>query len=186
MVLVDGDRFEDHNLNRQLLSTENDLGVLKVEAAARRVRALNSAIEVKACATQLNHENALDLVNGSDVVADCLDNISSRFILQTACRQAGIPFVSAAIAGLAGHVTTIFPQDPGLELIYGPPDALASDKGVEIELGCLPQAVLTIASLECEQICKVLLDQHDHLLRGRLLMLDIARNQYDILQLAPM
>ncbi len=184
MVLVDGDCFEEHNFNRQLLSTQCHLGVSKSQAAAQRVRSINSAVETRHYAMQMNAENAAELIGTSQVVVDCLDNISSRFILEAAARKSRIPLVSAAVAGVCGHVSTIFPQDPGLALIYGPPHELQHDKGVEIELGCLPQAVVTIAALECAEVFKILLEQNDHLLRNRMLMIDLSSNLFEILQLA--
>jgi molybdopterin/thiamine biosynthesis adenylyltransferase len=102
-------------------------------------------------------------------------------VLETAAKKAGIPFVSAAVAGLSGQITTIFPEDTGLELIYGPRQALSQSKGVETTLGCLPQAVMLTAAAESAEVIKVLLGQP--VLRDRLLMIDVASHTYDVLTL---
>jgi molybdopterin/thiamine biosynthesis adenylyltransferase len=183
MTLIDGDRFEDHNLNRQLLCTQERIGTTKSRAAAERVCGINSSITVKAYTTFLTSDNANRLIHESDVVVDCLDNIESRFVLETAAKKAGIPLVSAAVGGLAGQVTTVFPQDRGLELIYGPRESLKESKGVEIILGCPPQAVGLIASAQSSEVIKILLEQNDGLLRNKMLLVDLSTHTYETLHL---
>ena len=181
--LVDGDSFEDHNLNRQLLCTQHRLGTAKAEAAAERVLAINSSLTVATHKEFLTPDNASRLIESSDIVVDCLDNIESRFVLEAAAKAANIPMVSAAVAGLSGQVTTIFPQDRGLELIYGPEDGLSSSKGAETILGCLPQAVGLIAAAESGEVIKVLLGQEEQLLRNQMLWIDMSTNSYETLKL---
>lgn len=181
LSLMDGDRFEGHNLNRQLFSTRELLGTPKAEAAARRVAGVNPSVEVDAAGEFMDESNAPRLLAGSDVVVDCLDNLPDRFILERAAKKMGAPLVSAAVAGLSGQVTTIFPEDPGLALVYGNPDELGP-KGVEASLGCLPQAVLLVASLECAEVMKILLGQ-SHLLRNRLLLIDLADSTFEKMDL---
>ena len=76
------------------------MGVSKVAAAALRIKKINPGIDVIATATYLTQSNADSLVGQCDLVVDCLDTIPSRFTLQMAARRAGIPMVSAAIAGI--------------------------------------------------------------------------------------
>lgn len=182
--LVDGDRFEDHNLNRQLLCTQHRLGTAKARAAGERVCEINSSLAVETHTEFMGPDNATRLIGDSDVAVDCLDNIESRFVLETAAKKAGIPMVSAAIAGLSGQITTIFPQDRGLELLYGPKESLTASKGAELTLGCLPQAVGLIASVESHEVTKILLGQNDQLLRNKMLLVDMSTNTYETVSLA--
>lgn len=181
--LVDGDGFEDHNLNRQLFSAIDNLGMPKAEAALERIRAINPGVHITASATFLEPENADALLGGCHLVVDCLDTILSRFTLQESAKRVGIPMVSAAVAGVSGHVTTIFPTDPGLETIYGPREQLTATKGAEAQLGNLAPIVNLIASLECAEILKVLLAK-GQTLKNRLLVVDLADYTIEILQLA--
>ena len=184
LVLVDGDIFEDHNLNRQLLCTMDRLGASKAKAAADRVAAINEAITIEYYDTPMDESNRFEIINGCQVVIDCLDNIPDRFMVQEAARRLQIPMVSGAVAGLAGHVTTIFPEDKGLELIFGSRNnARQSPKGIETILGCLPQTVSLIATLESAEALKILLGQTDQVLRNRLLLVDLTRNSFDTLSL---
>ncbi len=172
LTLIDGDVFEDHNLNRQLLATEETLGVSKAEIACSRVNAINSSVTVHRHDRYLDELNADALMQTCDVAVDCLDNIPARFILEKAAKQLNIPLVAAAVAGITGHVTTIFPQDAGLKLIYGDYKNIPP-KGAETTLGCLAHAVMVIASFECSEVMKIIL-QTGSLLRNKLMLVDLT------------
>ncbi len=182
LTLVDGDTFEDSNLNRQMLSTEHLLSTPKTDAAAARIKKINSSVEIFSCPEFMNHENAGQFVNGTDAVVDCLDNIKTRFILEDAARNTGIPMIFAAVAGHIGQISTIFPEDTGLELIYGNPEKLTTAKGAETLLGTPPYTAAIMASLEVCEVTKVLLKRKE-ILRNRLLALDLDQNTLEILHL---
>ncbi len=180
LVLADHDEFEDHNLNRQLLCTQDKIGCSKAHSAAERVMRVNNSISVRSFNDFFNPDNAERILSDCHVAVDCLDTIESRFVLEAAARKAGIPLVSAAVAGLSGRITTIYPDDAGLELIYGPRQELQQTKGVETTLGCLPQAVMLTAAAESAEVINVLLDQP--VLRDQMLMIDVATHTYEILK----
>jgi molybdopterin/thiamine biosynthesis adenylyltransferase len=179
--LVDGDRFEDSNLNRQLLSTVEGLGQLKSEAARARVSRINPSVDVTALSEFVTAENAEAVLAGCDVVVDCLDTLRTRFVVEDACRRIGCPLVSAAVAGASGHVTTIFPEDTGLRSIYGEPTQLPL-KGAETSLGTLPYAVIFLATLECAEVVKVILKKGS-LLRHKLLVADLMDGIVEVMNL---
>jgi molybdopterin/thiamine biosynthesis adenylyltransferase len=179
--LVDGDRFEDSNLNRQLLSTVEGLGQLKSEAARARVGRNNPSVDVTALSEFVTAENAEAVLAGCDVVVDCLDTLRTRFVVEDACRRIGCPLVSAAVAGSSGHVTTIFPEDKGLRLIYGEPGQLPL-KGAETSLGTLPYTVVFLATLECAEVVKVILKK-GKLLRHKLLVADLMDGVVEVMNL---
>jgi molybdopterin/thiamine biosynthesis adenylyltransferase len=179
--LIDGDRFEASNLNRQFLSTYETMGQYKTEAAVKRIKEINASITVRRYDEYLDDKNSDALIRRSDVVVDCLDNITTRFILENASKKAGSPLVSAAVAGLSGHITTIFPEDQGLKLIYGRPDDLKS-KGAEASLGCLPSAVSVLAAFETAEVVKIILGRGP-LLRNKLLIIDLLDDITEVLDL---
>lgn len=179
--LIDGDTFEESNLNRQFFCTQDLLLKSKAEAAKRRVNEINSSIVVQQHNEFLQENNVVRILENSDAVIDCLDNLNSRFLLEGATKKAGIPLVSAAVAGVSGHVTSIFHQDQGLRLIYGEPERLPQ-KGAETSLGCLPQAVTIIAALETSEVIKILLKKGD-VLRNRLLIVDLTDHTMEVLDL---
>ena len=179
--LIDGDTFEDNNLNRQFLSRQPLLATSKAEAAIQRVKEINSSVEVHHYHEFLSEESGAKLLDGSDVVVDCLDSLYTRQILEKLAKDFNIPMVSAAVAGSTGHVTTIFPEDPGLKLIYGD-QVDPSVKGAEASLGCLPQAVTLLSSLECSEVLKILLKKGT-VSRNKLIVVELLDNTFDVLQL---
>lgn len=181
LTLIDGDRFEDSNLNRQLLSSTADLGSVKAEAAAQRVGQINPSIDVTAHSRFVNPENARGLLGTCDVIVDCLDTLRARFEVEDACRSINRPMVSAAVAGASGHVTAIFPEDRGLRLIYGDPQNLPL-KGAEATLGTVPYAVFLLASLECAEVAKIILGRGVPL-RNKLLVADLTDGVIEVMSL---
>ena len=179
--LVDGDCFDETNLNRQLLSSEKDLGVPKAQVARERVAAINSTVNVNAFDAFLDRENAQEIMGHAQVVVDCLDSISHRFLLQELAKARNIPLVSGAIAGTAGQVTVIYPGDLGFKLIYGDPDD-NKVSGIEQRLGNLAHCALLVASLQSSEVLKVLLGRGE-ILRNRLLICDLMNNSFEVMQL---
>ncbi|MBI9091392.1 MAG: HesA/MoeB/ThiF family protein [Desulfobacterium sp.] len=181
LFLIDGDRFDTTNLNRQILSTEALVGHPKAEAAKARVMAVNSSVRVTACDGFLDDGNADAIVDDADLVIDCLDSVDTRFLLEDACKRAGVPLISGAIAGTLGQVITIFPEDPGLALVYGERTAKRA-AGVENEMGNLSYCALFVAALQASEAVKVLLNRGE-LLRNKLLIADLMALSFDIVEL---
>ena len=181
LTLIDGDVFEASNLNRQLLSEERLIGFPKAQAAKNRVNAINSEVKVRYFIEYVDESNMYERIKDADVVMDCLDSIDTRFKLQKAAQKASIPIVSGAIAGVAGQVTTIFPDDKGYELIYGKKGRKQS-KGVETRTGNIAYCAFFVAALQSSECLKVLLDRGD-ILRNKLLIAELWTNTFDILDL---
>ncbi len=181
LIIADKDLIVDSNLNRQILSTETNLGQRKTEFAVKRVKEINSSIEIIGHSVFINSDNVKKIIEGAEVVVDALDNLPSRFVLQKACRDLKIPLVHGAIAGFNGQLTTIFPEDKGLELIYGSNKDLP-EHGSEAELGAPTVTPALIASLEAQEVVKILL-KRGKLFRNRLLYLDIEEGTVEILKL---
>jgi molybdopterin-synthase adenylyltransferase len=181
LTLIDGDVFEDSNLNRQMLSSQYCIGSSKALAAAERVAEINGSISITVHQQFLDQQNALTFLSQAHVIVDCLDNISTRFIVHEAAKKLKKPLVSSAVAGTSGQVTTIFPEDNGLFLIYGEQDR-SSTAGVERFLGCLPHAVTLLSAVECSEVVKILLNRGS-LLRNQLLLVDLDSNVFEIMHL---
>jgi molybdopterin/thiamine biosynthesis adenylyltransferase len=181
LIIADKDLIVDSNLNRQILSTETNLGQRKTEFAVKRVKEINSSIEIIGHSVFINSDNVEKIIEGAEVVVDALDNLPSRFVLQKACRDLKIPLIHGAIAGFNGQLTTIFPEDKGLELIYGS-DRDLPEHGSEAELGAPTITPALIASLEAQEVVKILL-KRGKLFRNRLLYLDIEEGTMEILNL---
>ena len=123
IVVVDDDRVDVSNLQRQVLYECADQGAGKAEAAARRLGALNPLIRVEPRAVRFDRSNALELVRSCDVVVDGSDNFPTRYLVNDACVIADRPFVYGAIQGFEGQVSVfnwhggptyrcLFPEPP--------------------------------------------------------------------------
>ena len=110
ITIVDKEKVELSNLNRQVLHWTNDVGLLKGDSITKKLCQLNPEIKVKAVSKEITKTNACALVRGFDVVVDCMDNWATRFILNEACVAEDVPLVHAGIYGLYGQVTTIMPR----------------------------------------------------------------------------
>ena len=152
--VVDGDVFEESNLNRQLLSSTMNLGRPKTLAARQRVMAVNPLVEVDAVQAELTVENARELLGECDVAVDCLDNIPARLVLQEAAKEAGIPVVHGAVAGWLGRICVIQPGEDLLTLLYPEPDEM---RGEERLAGTLSFTAALTASWQSAETVKLLL-----------------------------
>ncbi|MBA3011998.1 MAG: HesA/MoeB/ThiF family protein [Proteobacteria bacterium] len=181
LTLVDGDRFDISNLNRQLLCREDLVGTSKAMAAKDRVKAINSSVRVNHWEVAADESNLHRMIEAADLVVDCLDTIESRFLLQAMARKASIPLVSGAIAGVFGQLTVIFPGDPGYELIYGENKA-SHPRGIETHTGNISYCALLVAAIQASECVKVLLNRGD-ILRNKLLIVDLWSNSFDVMEL---
>ena len=151
---IDPDIFEEHNLNRQLMSTIAALGRPKVEATSVRVAQINPAVQILPFQDRFCKENGKSLLSGADVAVDALDNVTTRLELAGVCADLCIPLVHGSIAGWYGQVASQFPGETTLQTIYG---RCADGVGVEKHLGNPSFTPAVVASLEVAEVCKILL-----------------------------
>lgn len=169
IVAIDPDIFEEHNLNRQILSTPATLGKAKVAAAVERVAEINPAVTVTAIQDAFCLANGAELLAGVHVAVDALDSISYRLELAQVCGTAGIPMVHGAIGGWYGNVATQLPGDTTVQEIYR---HWVAGKGIEQQLGNPSFTPAIVASLEVAEVTKILLGKGE-LLRHRKLTIDL-------------
>jgi molybdopterin-synthase adenylyltransferase len=176
--VVDGDVFQDHNLNRQLLCSEADVGRSKAEAAVARVDRVNGAVEVVPHLCFLDAGNADDLLADAEIAVDALDSVPARLLLQESAARRGIPFIHGAIAGYYVQVTTVLPGDLGLFRFYrkdSPP------RGVEATLGNPAATPMLCAALQVHETVKSLLGVGT-LIRNRLLVVDAIEGSAEVVE----
>ena len=175
ITAIDGDVFEETNLNRQLFSHMENLGKSKALEAKERMAKINPEVVVIPIQGRLEGYNCCELIQGHDLVLDALDNIPSRKVLEACCEELCIPLVHGAIAGWFGQVATIFPGDRVIDRLY-PAEA---EKGAEVELGNPSFTPALIASIEVAEAVKVLLGK-EGTLRNRLLSIDLLNQEYEV------
>lgn len=178
LTVVDGDVFDVTNLNRQLLSKEDNIGMSKAEAAGKRIQEINSDVKVTVISEFFSEENAIGILKGQDLVMDALDSIPVRLLLESTCEHMKIPMIYGAIAGWYGQVATIYPGDRLLNKIYGP----EMKRGKEAELGNPSFTPALVASVQVSEALKVLIGRGAHL-REKLLLMDLLNNDFEYIEL---
>ena len=169
--IVDFDKVELNNLQRQIIHSENYVNKSKVESAKDRITELNSDVEVITYNTKLTQKNALDIISNYDIVADCTDNFPSRYLINDACVLTNRPFVHAAILQFYGQAMTIIPNKSAcyrcLLPVPPPPDAILSCE----QAGVIGTVVGIMGIIQANEIIKFILNIGE-LLTGKLLLLD--------------
>jgi molybdopterin/thiamine biosynthesis adenylyltransferase len=175
LTIIDNGRFVENNLNRQIMSGEDDLRKAKVRVAARRVKRINSAVVVKACNAYIDDSSIDGLLKGADIAVDALDSLATRLVVEAACRRLNLPFVHGAIAGFSGQVMTVLPGDRGLESLYGTARDAA---GIEAITGNPAGTPAAIAAWEVQEVVKLITGAGTPV-RNRLLFLDFAEGSLE-------
>lgn len=174
--IVDFDVVDDSNLQRQVLYGKDDVGKLKIEAARDRLEALNPHIEIRLHNTRFTSENALDILQDYDVVADGTDNFPTRYLVNDAAVLLNKPNVYASIFQFEGQVTVFNYTDkngvlgPNYRDLYPtpPPPGLVPSCAEGGVLGVLPGI---IGSLQASEVIKVITGVGEPL-NGRLFLFD--------------
>lgn len=178
ITAIDGDVFDETNLNRQLFSSEACIGKSKAETAKKRIGEINSNVKIFPIHQFLTAENCKEFIENHDIIIDALDNMDSRRILEVGCAKENIPMVHGAIAGWYGQVATIMPGDGILAKIY--PDHM--NKGEEVELGNPSFTPSLVASIQVAEAMKVLLNK-GNILRNKMLSIDVLEQEYEIFEI---
>ena len=177
LVVVDYDVFDETNLNRQALSSMETLGKPKPEAAISAVNSINPGVRIIPYQVKLDPANAPEILTGSNVVVDALDNVKDRFLLERTAKKLGIPLVHGALAGFEGQVMTIFPDDPGLKHLYRN-ERTGGDKSKRPEsiLGVPTLTPSLIATLEAMEVLKIIL-KREKIFRNTMVHVDLETGQ---------
>ncbi|KAG2173308.1 hypothetical protein INT43_004682 [Umbelopsis isabellina] len=159
--IVDHDEVDISNLHRQVIHTENGVGVNKAHSAAESIRSINSHCEVIAYDKVLDSSNAMDIIPNYDIVLDATDNVATRYLLNDACVLAGKPLVSGSALRMEGQLTTYnYNGGPCYRCLYPtppPPETVTNcaDGGV---LGAIPGVIGCLQALQAIKICIGLAD----------------------------
>lgn len=175
--LVDRDFVEQNNLQRQLLFDEDDAAraLPKAIAAARKLKAINSDIDVEGIVADVTAENVEELTRGFDVILDGTDNFETRFLLNDVSIKSGIPWIYGAVVGSTGVTMTVLPEQTAC-LACVLPTAPAGGLDTCDTVGVIASAATWTASLQVTETLKILLAQEEAL-HGTLLSYDIWKSE---------
>jgi molybdopterin/thiamine biosynthesis adenylyltransferase len=176
LTVVDGDKFDETNLNRQLLATQCNLGLSKAKEAEKRVKQINDTIKVRAIASFFDESNADEILEGQDIVIDSLDTPQSRLLLKKYAQKYNIPMVYGAVESWYGQVSFVMPYDDTLSKIYK-----ADYQGKKEAPSTVSFVPAAVACIQISQCIKYLLNK-EGLLQNKLMVIDLLSNTYETLE----
>jgi molybdopterin/thiamine biosynthesis adenylyltransferase len=170
MVVMDGDRVEPSNLQRQILYGESDIGLEKAVCARDRARRIRSDVRISIHPGRFSAHNARRILAGCDFVIEATDNLESKLAVNDACVALGVPFSHAGVTGLQGQTLTVVPgRSPCVRCVFGDlPDADADGDGGGGEQGILGPVAGVMGAIQAVEAVKCLVG-FGQLLAGQLL-----------------
>lgn len=176
MKIIDDDVVELSNLNRQVLYGEGDIGRGKAHSAEKKLREINPDIEIVGVNERITEKNAVGLLKDADAVVDCLDNFETRYVINDAAIELGIPLFHGACMEMGGQVMTVMPKRTAcLKCIFPNPPP---HKKTPI-LGAVAG---TIGTIQATEVIKFFVGM-ERLLTNKLLIYDSRFFSYDIIEL---
>jgi adenylyltransferase/sulfurtransferase len=182
LVLVDHDKVDLTNLQRQIVHTTERIGTRKVESAARTLKALNPEVELITLDRKLDAEGLAREAQLADVVVDASDNFATRHLVNRACVRTRTPLVSGAVVRFEGQITVFrpdLPDSPCYRCLYG--EEGEPDEPCAV-FGVLAAAPGIIGAVQATETLKLLLGTGESL-AGRLLLLDALTMEWRAIKL---
>lgn len=178
LTICDDDDVDLTNLQRQILYATADIGAHKVDAAARRLSAVNPDVRIERIRARVDASRLADLAAAADVVLDCCDNFATRHAVNAACVRAGTPLVSGAAVRFDGQLSVFDPRDaasPCYHCLFGEGEELEETRCAT--MGVFAPLVGIVGATQAAEALKLLAGIGQSL-AGRLLLLDALAMQW--------
>jgi molybdopterin-synthase adenylyltransferase len=181
LKIVDRDVVEISNLHRQHLYNESDIGKVKVEVAAERLKKINHHVKIEAVPLSITRYTAESIVQGMDIIIDALDTVDARYALNDACIKYNIPFIYAGALGMLGSVCTILPNKSAcLRCMF--PSLTDEDMPTCSTEGVHPSILYLVAGIQVSEAVKIVTGQQPTLV-NKLLYIDLNELSFDKIQM---
>lgn len=172
--IVDGDRVELSNLQRQIIHKSEDIGKPKVESARESLLEINSEPDIETYERRLKPEDVFEVIEGWDIVIDCSDNFSTKFLVNDACVLRDIPFSHGSVLRLTGMTTTVIPHQGPCYRCFTPRAPPENDVSSCQEVGVLGVLPGIIGSIQAAEAIKYIISLGEPL-SGEMLHLDSSK-----------
>lgn len=178
--LADDDVVSIHNLHRQVLYDESDIGLPKAECAVRHLHARNSDIEVKAYPVRLTSDNAEQLIAEYDIIVDGCDNHATRYLISDICHRLKKTYVYAAIGAFQGQVAILcHPENAATYRTLFPDEVMGT---VQAEKGVIGTTPAVVGSIAANEVLKLIIGYGETLV-NRMWYIDLLTLNTQIIQL---
>ena len=171
--IVDNDRVEKSNLQRQIIHETNTVGNLKIDSARERIKRLNPNVDVCTFDKRITSENALKIIQEFDVICDCSDNFGTRYLINDACLILNKPLVFGSVQGFEGQVSVfnLHKESPNLRDLL-PESPLKNAIPSCAEYGVVGVSTGLIGILQVNEIIKIILKKGE-ILDGQILIFNL-------------
>ena len=175
--IVEFDKVENSNLQRQLLYSPSDIGKEKLEVASYRAQQLNPDIHLTEFSKPIDETNCKMIIEGFDLVLDCTDNFHTRYLINDTCASLKKPLIYASVSDYEGLVTILHNKNRvNLRDIFPEMPKKQAAKGI------VPVLPMIIGSIQANEAIKMLTQTGD-ILDGKLLSYNIQNNSYQVVSL---
>lgn len=182
ITLIDFDKVSLSNLPRQTLFGDSDIGQYKVEAAKRRLEALNKDVHINIVVNKLTKDNASRLISGYDVVIDYTDNFETKFLISDTCKELSIPLLTAGVRDYQGQVSLYIPnKSQDFKSLFSILPIDIDQKYIDLDQGIYPFSVGVIGQIASSEVVKYLLNIGD-LLINKMIVINLLDNHYQIIK----
>lgn len=177
--LVDFDTVDITNLQRQLFFTESETGSSKVQTLSKKIKGINSEIEVDEYETLLTRHNAQSIITKYEFIVDATDNPASKIMIEDLAKCYGLPCCIGGVTEWTGQVITIIPGSRGMKDIFGEISDSCGLMSCEIK-GVMGPAASVIASVQASEAIKFFLNKEDCLI-NKVLLINLKDNIFTII-----
>lgn len=174
--IVDDDHIEIANLQRQVFYGFADIGKLKSIVASTRMKRMNSFVDLIMINRRLNAQNALEIIEGYDVILDCTDNLESRYLINDACIMLGKPMVHAAVHKYQGQISVFnYRNGPSYRCLH--PENIQGKPEVRQELGIYHVLPGIIGLMQVNEAIKIVTGAGEPL-SGKLMIYNALQSEF--------
>ena len=182
--IVDDDRVELSNLQRQIIHNENDLDNFKVESAKQKILALNSQLKIDIYPCRVDYDNLEPIAKNYDLIIDASDNFYTRFVINKICYKLHKPMIYGAVKGFVGQVSVFksyCPNNPCYACFN--PNQIDKDSNLPLsQKGIIGAVAGNIGTLQAIATIKEILQIGEDL-NGKILLNDFFQNNFRIINL---